>query len=322
VREVRFRLALMLAVCGHAGVAMSLRLMPPATPLPSTDRDDAIAVSVEPAAASPVDPGTSIPPSAEKSRALASRPPPALGLEARSATTSVSHDGPEDDARREPAQAAEPWSFPGARPMDLDVGSYWKRVATEGSAATPGPDRSSSNERLSKALRQGLADRDQEIGLGRSGPLLSAAHDAASTRIAPEVGGATLEIDSDPEGRIVTARVLAADDAAAWNGVARELVRAMSAKRVRVPPGARGIRSRLRIVIERARPSGETVATHAGALPDDVPGSDPACIGAGAERRCTAGMPVGTSVTGADIANLGARASRIVHVLALGEEIL
>jgi hypothetical protein len=327
VREVRFRWALLLAVCGHAGVAATLELAPRAAPaaIAAGHADDLIAVSIEPPAPSTALPDMPRPtPSTEKELAPAHAPPPDPGLEARAAATAVNHEPAveEPSAHPEPAKSAEPWSFPAARPIDLDVGSYWKRVATEGSAAAPGSDHPPTNEGISSALRQALADRDRDIGLGRSGPLISAAHDAASSRIAPDVGSATLEIDSDPEGRIVATRVLAADDVTAWSGVAREIARVMSAKRVRVPPGARGVRARLRIVIERALPSGDKVATHAGALPDDVPGSDPVCTGEGAARRCTAGMPLGTSVTGADVANLGAKASRIVRVLALGEEIL
>jgi hypothetical protein len=64
------------------------------------------------------------------------------------------------------------------------------------------------------------------------------------------------------------------------------------------------------------------MTTTPGAVPDDVPGSDPVCTGEGAERRCTAGMPLGTTQTIGDVANIGARRSRIVRVRVLSEATL
>jgi hypothetical protein len=56
---------------------------------------------------------------------------------------------------------------------------------------------------------------------------------------------------------VVTARVLpGSGDVAQWNAVAREVVRLASARTVRVPAGAQGVRTRLRVVAERTLPSG------------------------------------------------------------------
>ena len=121
----------------------------------------------------------------------------------------------------------------------------------------------------------------------------------------------------------MTARVVSATgNAAAWSAVTRELVKLVSSKRLHVPPGARGVRTTLSIVAERALPAGEKRISAPGAVPDDVPQAEPVCDGEGLARRCAGGMPLGTTQTIGDLSNIGARRSRIVHVRVLGETTL
>jgi len=169
-------------------------------------------------------------------------------------------------------------------------------------------------------LRDDLDARDRARGLSGNGAFISAAREAASATIAPDVGSATFDIESDAAGRIVTARVItAAGDIVAWNAVARELVRLMSTKTVRVRPGTRGVRARVSVTAMRVPPSGNKNTVSAGAVPDDVPGSDPVCEGEGARRRCTAGLPVGITANSVDVANAGANAVRVVRAQLLSE---
>lgn len=228
-----------------------------------------------------------------------------------------------------PAGSGEPWSLPWAMPMDLGVDGYWKRVAAAGGSpsarpgggpASPSSASASASERISRMLAGELDAHDRDVGVGAAGPLVTAAHEATSPSIAPDVGTATLEIDADATGLVTAARVVAASgDLPAWDGVAREVVRRMAAKRVRVPAGARGVRARLRIVAERTLPSGETGSVSGGAVPDDVPEMPKQCDGTGSARRCRAGMPLGVTATAHDLSNVAAKASRIVHVQVLGE---
>lgn len=214
----------------------------------------------------------------------------------------------------EPASSA-PWSMQ-AGPMNLDVGGYWKNVVVA-TDARPG-----SSATATRILREGLADRDRDLGLAPSGALLSAAHEATSPNLAPDVGSATLEIDTDATGKVVGARVLsAAPDTLSWERVAREVVRLMAPKTLRVPAGARGLRSQVRIVAERRLPSGSKSVTTPGAIPDDVAGSPdaPMCDGSGPTRRCKGGMPLGFTKNATDVTNAGARTSRVVAVQLLSE---
>ncbi|HEY8092045.1 MAG TPA: hypothetical protein VIF09_29490 [Polyangiaceae bacterium] len=236
-------------------------------------------------------------------------------------------EGPREPLAPSPAQPADsgaPWSLSPAASLDLGIGSYWKVVATRDTplpapSVEPGPPAGPSPARI---LRDGLDAHDRALGLGRAGPLVSAAHEASSPSVAPDVGAATLDVESDATGKVLSARVVSGSpDASAWTGVARELVRLMASRSVRVPADARGLRTRLRIVAERTSPSGGGYATSAGGVPDDacVGRADPRLGGLG--RKCLTGMPTGGKQT-LDLSDVGAKPSRVVHVQVLSESVL
>lgn len=319
-----FRVALVVAGGAHLALAAALvharGERAPAQPA-SGNPETLFVLSEEPLSPPP-------PPLATSETAAIAAPAPAAIARQSAPTSTLPPDGP----RSEPAtpdgvpplaSSAAPWSLGNAAPLALGVDDYWKHVALEGRAPAPStalplpPPRSVDVDRI---LRSGLASHDQEIGLGASGPLVSAVHEAAS--MAPDVGSATLDIDVDAGGKVIAPRVVSANaDMAGWNAMAGEVVRIASSKTIHVPAGSHGIRARLRVVAERTLPSGTKRTAHPGAAPDDVPGGmdGHACEGEGAERRCTAGMPVGVTGTLGDLANIGARAARIVHVAVLGE---
>jgi len=217
------------------------------------------------------------------------------------------------------AASATAWSFSPTRPMDIDIGSYWKSVATASSAPRPpaSADESAKNGDFARRLSDDMRALDVATGHSIAGPLVSAAHDAASPNTAPEVGSATIEIESDASGQVVAAHVVdASGDRARWDDVAEQIRRSMANKRLRVPAGARGVRAHVRIVAERTLPSGERTSVHPGAAPDEV------CDSSGPTRRCGAGMPAGAGGTWGDVSNFGAKRSRVVHVQLLDEALL
>jgi hypothetical protein len=217
-----------------------------------------------------------------------------------------------------PAASSSAWSFSPTGPMDLRIGSYWKSVVTASSAPRPSPsiDEEARSGDFARRLSEDMRAQDVATGHSIAGPLVTAAHEAASPRLAPDVGSATIEIESDASGEVVAARVVDASvDRARWEDVAEEIRRSMAHRPLRVPAGARGVRAHVRIVAERTLPSGERTPVHSGAAPDE------ACDGSGPTRRCTAGMP-GAGGTWGDITNIGAKRSRIVHVVLLDEALL
>lgn len=193
-------------------------------------------------------------------------------------------------------------------------------VALLGTAIVPdvpfGPPAPATEENGAvHAVKEALAERDRAGGIVRGGPLVTAAHAAASNEDAPHTGSAFFEVDADPNGVVTSART----EDERWRGVADGILRAMRGKTVRVAPGASGLRTRVRVVAELQRPSGEEKSLKLGAVPDDIPGGEKQCVGKGLERKCLTGMIVGFTVTGADANNLGAAVRRVVHVTILGE---
>jgi hypothetical protein len=107
-------------------------------------------------------------------------------------------------------------------------------------------------------------------------------------------------------------------DVRSWSAAKDEIARLLATKKVKLAPGARGLRARLRVLAERKGPSGDATQVSAGALPDDVPGADPVCVkGFALGRKCLDGMPVGATGRLADLSNVGAKPTRAIHVQVL-----
>lgn len=315
---VRRALPLSAAVGVHGAIAAALWAVPPpgATPAP-TESDAVVVIDDErrpPESSNP--PESSEQPREPTAPVVAEGFVPVDRIPLPVATPqSSAPDAPEAPA----APAAETaWSFSPTGPLDLRIGSYWKSVATASSAPHPSSsiDESARGGDFARRLSDDMRAHDVATGHSIAGPLVTAAHDAASPNVAPDVGSATIEIESDASGVVVAARVVdASGDRARWDDVAEQIRRTMAHKPLRVPAGARGVRAHVRIVAERTLPSGERTSIHSGAAPDEV------CDGSGPTRRCTAGLP-GAGGTWGDVTNFGAARSRVVHVQLLDEALL
>lgn len=307
----RIHLALAAALCAHLAIAAALRHVPTsradASPILSESTDlfflsDAVADTPQLAETT-----RSAPLAIARSTAAPRSGTPKTAIETAPSRT--------EDIPSSTANAQRP-SSPRA-PIDLGLGSLWKDVAVAGARST---NELSPRDR---SFREALDAHDRELGLGPSGPLVAAAREAGSLPSAPDTGNAIFDVDADASGKVLSASVVSfSTDGSGWTAVAQQLVTLMSPKTLRLPLGAHGIRVRLRISAERSLPSGQRGETHAGAVPDDVPGADPVCEGSGWLRKCTKGMPLGATMNTVDVANLGARASRIVRAQILGEQTL
>ena len=324
MRAAPFPYALALAVAAHAAGAFAFvsTVRPRAPALDErTYTIEVVDEAADPPSRPSVSDNTSLAPAPRSlARAPSSHGPASEGatpagaeLPAASATSDVP----------QPASSAGTWSLAAA---DLGVGSYWRTAARAPPAHVEGAGESGEHGSAPSAIQkiQGeLAARDRELGLSRASPLVTAAHEAASPSIAPDEGSATFEIQSDETGRVVSARLVSfGSDTSAWNDVGRAIVTAMAsdAKRLRLPPGARGLRARLQITAQRVLPGGEKHSYAPGAVPDDVAGGGSGCVQNGNTRKCIAGSPAGASGTLGDLSNIGQKRSRVVHVELLGEE--
>jgi hypothetical protein len=95
-------------------------------------------------------------------------------------------------------------------------------------------------------LVEGLAQLDGERGVSRSGAAIHAGYEAAR-RAAPN-GIALFELRTDERGVVVSVTLASApSEEARWQRVRQELEERLKDRRLRVPPGARGLATRLRI---------------------------------------------------------------------------
>jgi hypothetical protein len=322
VRSVRFPSAFAAALGAHTAVALALVLVPQARATvaiaPSVPGELFIVTEESPPPVAVPVKGAAVPePPLPGARSRKDARPAAASREPMTATVDV----PLEPAIPPPADGYGRLPAPGA-PIDLGIGAYWKSVAL-GPAVAEAPAVASAEPpppSIEQILRDPLEARDHELGLGAGGPLVAAAREAASLAFAPDTGTATFDIESDAEGRVMSATIVSVGgDAQAWGDVARQLVSLMSSKRLHVPHGAHGFRARLRISADRTLPAGEKTSSTVGAVPDDVAGGDTSCVGEGIHRKCTAGSPVGMTGSWGDLSNLGARATRIIRAQIVSE---
>ena len=96
-------------------------------------------------------------------------------------------------------------------------------------------------------LSAGLAALDAERGQSRSNPANHAAYEAAR-RFAPPQGMGIFDILTDDHGVVLSVQLASAPaDEARWQRVAEELRTLLKDRRMRVPPGAKGLAARFRI---------------------------------------------------------------------------
>jgi hypothetical protein len=100
---------------------------------------------------------------------------------------------------------------------------------------------------LDGGLLQGLAARDAERGLSRSSAAQHAAFQAAR-RFAPAIGIGVFDITADEHGVVLSVTLASAlSNEADWQRVGEELQQLLRDRRLRIPPGARGLAARLRV---------------------------------------------------------------------------
>jgi hypothetical protein len=153
------------------------------------------------------------------------------GAEATPDDTGAGADGAEDGAAA-------------GRHIDLGLNGGVRRAAlAEGwiePADTPKPPSDGG-------LAAGLAALDAQRGQSRSNPANHAA-DEAARRFAPPQGMGIFDILTDEHGVVLSVQLASAPaDEARWQRVAEELRTLLKDRRMRVPPGAKGLAARFRI---------------------------------------------------------------------------
>jgi len=149
--------------------------------------------------------------------------------------------------------AAEPPRTAGAalelppRTIDISLSSAANRAAILGALDSPAVPEPAASKPSIGLLTEGLAEMDAQKGISPSSPAIGVAYQSARS-LAPATGTAVFELQSDPAGLVHTVRVLSAStDQESWKRVAERLQQLLASRRLRVPQGANGVVTRLRI---------------------------------------------------------------------------
>lgn len=219
----------------NAGVIWELDLTPEEPELPSSNRLDAAA-------------STMTTPAAEHAFAAARALPTAPITSSASPETA-----PPEEPNVAPAPASAPLAdadaagvplarTPGERKaVRLFLGPKDLEELSRKQATTEAPRETQSVGRIAEEAEA----RDGSKGLSRSSATVSAGYRAA--QLAPEVGTAVLEVRTDARGAVTSVSVLGDHVTDAWVLVADDLLSRLKDRLLRVPAGAQGLLTRLRI---------------------------------------------------------------------------
>lgn len=228
----------------HAAVLFGVRFEAVRGTAPRED-EGAIEFSMLPEQA-PAEAAEEMPPSepAEPQRAA---PRSAARAAAREHVAAVSTEVAEDGAEATPDDTGAANGAEGAVPgkhIDLGLNDGVRRAALLQGWIEPVAKPKPPND---GGLSAGLAALDAERGQSRSNPANHAAYEAAR-RFAPPQGMGIFDILTDDRGVVLSVSLASAPaDEARWQRVAEELRVLLKDRRMRVPPGAKGLAARFRI---------------------------------------------------------------------------
>ncbi|WP_394825556.1 hypothetical protein [Pendulispora albinea] len=190
---------------------------------------------------------------------------------------------------------AEGWTFsPTVRkPVDLGLGAPGgsKYVLPDGvvsKAELPADERPSTTGGLAEALDA----EDVKRGTSRGQPVRLAVEAAARTTEAPSVGRATFDISVGAEGAVQIQLADANNDYEGWKRLVEAIRGQLARKRVRIPPGSKGLHVVVEVEARDQKPDGTPANASAlrrfGANPDTPVGGSfslsPENIGVSAKR--------------------------------------
>ena len=164
-----------------------------------------------------------------------------------------------DIAEEAPESATAP-----VHPVDLGLGADgWQRWLP----ATQADARSTSRQparplfhlpqaSLNGGLREGLEARDRAVGLGSSGPVVSALFNAAHGEHAPATGLARFQITVLQSGAVEISLRDATSELGGWRAVAADAASRLRHAPPRVPHGRKGVRLQIELNAEYSLPNG------------------------------------------------------------------
>jgi hypothetical protein len=124
-------------------------------------------------------------------------------------------------------------------------------------AVSAAEQRAALGRRIDHVLRDGLAQHDQQLGLGPEGPAVAKVTELVMQSATRPNTSALLSLRTDASGQVVHVEVAeASGDTEGWNSIARELLQGLRGKKLRVPGGTGGVTMQLRVDSRVQLPSG------------------------------------------------------------------
>jgi hypothetical protein len=195
-------------------------------------------------------------------------------------------------ATASPAGSAQASSDKPARKIDFGVDDgFFMRPTGDGMLRVPKPV-------LQRQLEAALSADDVRRGLARGGALLGSLN-AAIREAGPVRGQALLSVTVGPDGGLTAVEFLRGD-ASEWSSALASFRALAARKRLRVPPGAQGLRVTFSVQAKVQRPSGKEV---------DSSGLDVEPQGFALRHTF-------------DVSDVGAGTERLVYARVVSEEVL
>ena len=173
-----------------------------------------------------------------------------------------------------PERGDESWMFSpiGQSPMNLDLSIAQRSLVGGGEGAREGAP-NAGQVSTSGGLVEGLAQHDVDMGMGRGGPVVSAAERAAKVPDAPLEGSATFEVAVDASGHVNVHLGDVTSDHEGWARVASAMGGMVDTRRLRIPAGAHGLHVVVRVTAKVQYPNGldpKVLGTHFEATPGKI----------------------------------------------------
>ena len=169
-------------------------------------------------------------------------------------------------ARAEGGPSPSPDSRQPARAIDLGLGSDdWRRWLSETKAPARVAERPPRPRRAlfrappvstTGGLQEGLEAHDRAVGMGTSGPVVSALYHAAHSDLAPLEGVAHFRVTVLETGAVEVILSDASGDLAGWDTVATNAAAALRSAPPHIPSGRQGVRLVIEINAKQVFPNG------------------------------------------------------------------
>jgi hypothetical protein len=270
--------ALTAALALHGAVASLVFLSvrseptPPNAPAPSVSADE-IAIETSEMRDTPEGPRTTPAPDTseeasdsprrsialrERPREESNTPPPS-----RERSTTRGDDGYSLDPSAHRGQGEGPKVELGIAPGDW---SRWVDPTAKVEAPRPPRDPKAAPASTTGGVAEALEAHDHEVGLGPAGPVISAAHEAGHSEVAPAIGTAKFSITVMKSGGVEVSLVGVSSNAEGWRRVADKMAEAIKRKPPRIAGGRNGVHIGLELVAEERWPNGQVARTEGPAL--------------------------------------------------------